>query len=99
MARGIYDGNPPGDQAPYTARYSNYGRLAICFHCRCVTRLDQDAGNGTFLEHSDVDRTSPRRTALSIKGVVQTCPGSGTTPIPLAYKFPDGDPLPYYSRH
>ena len=105
MARRLYDGNPPGASAPYTERYANRRRLAVCFHCRSVMRLDQDADDGTFLEHFDVDRTNPKpgrfghRATIKIQGVDQICPGSGTMPIPLAYKFPDGEPLPYYSRY
>ena len=102
MGRGLYNGKPPGDQSPYTARYSNYGRMAICFHCRSVMRLDQEAGDGTFMEHFDVDHTNRRGRNLArvqVQGVNQICPGSGKMPLPLAYKFPDGDPLPYHSRY
>ena len=102
MARHLYDGKPPGDHAPLIERYANRRRLAVCFHCRCVIRIDQD-GLGEFLEHFDIDRTQPlgrmhRRATIKIRGVDQICPGSHTVPVLLAYKFPDGDPLPYFSR-
>ena len=103
MPRLYNDGKPPGDQAPYEVRIGNRGRLAVCFHCRSVIRIDQDAGDGTFLEHFDVDRTNPRgirhRVLHPATKVQEICPGSHTMPVPLAYKFPDGDPLPYYSRY
>jgi len=79
MARNLHDGKPPGVHAPLTERYGNRGRLAVCFHCRNVIRIDQDAADGT-------------------NGRNEVCPGSHTMPVPLAYKFPDGEPLPYHSR-
>ena len=99
MGRGnLYDGKPPSDQSQFVVRKGNYGRVAICFHCRTSVRLNND-NEGEFLEHFDIDRTDPRRSRVkhpvTIMGVNQICPGSGTQPLPLAYKFPDGDPLPY----
>ena len=101
MAHNKYDGEPPRDRAQYSVRGGNYGRLAICFHCRCAIRLDR-YGSGEFQEHLDVDRTKATRgrfgrgATIKIQGIDQLCPGSNTTPIPLAYKFPDGEPLPYH---
>jgi len=93
---GRYDGIPPGDTTQYSVRGGNYGRKAVCFHCRCSIRLDQNTGD--FHEHYDVDRNhvlrGRSRAQIVIDGVAQVCPGSDTKPIPLAYKFPDGEALP-----
>ena len=99
MGRGnLHDGKPPSDQSQFVVRKGNYGRVAICFHCRTSVRLNND-NEGEFLEHFDIERTTLNRRGikhpLSIMGENQLCPGSGTQPLPLAYKFPDGDPLPY----
>jgi hypothetical protein len=104
MAR--YDGKPPGVHAPLMERYANRRRLAVCFHCRCVIRIDQDAADGTFMEHFDAPQDyydvgfrGRRRHNRRLNGRNEVCPGSHTMPVPLAYKFPDGEPLPYYSRY
>ena len=93
-----YNGKPPGVHAPLTERYGNRGRLAVCFHCRNVIRIDQDAADGTFMEHFDAPQDYYGRRRPAKNGRNEVCPGSRTTPIPLAYKFPDGEPLPYHSR-
>ena len=99
MGRGnLHDGKPPSDQSQFVVRKGNYGRVAICFHCRTSVRLNNE-GEGEFRDHFDIERTDPRRSRvkspITIMGENQLCPGSGTQPLPLAYKFPDGDPLPY----
>ena len=106
MARNLHDGKPPGVHAPLTERYGNRGLLAVCFHCRCVIRIDQDAADGTFMEHFDAPQDyydvgfrGRRRHNRRLNGRNEVCPGSHTMPVPLAYKFPDGEPLPYYSRY
>jgi hypothetical protein len=100
MGRGnMHDGKPPSDQSAFVVRKGNYGRVAICFHCRTSVRLNND-NEGEFLEHFDVRRGDAayygrRQDIREVGGEAETCPGSGTQPLPLAYKFPDGDPLPY----
>ena len=99
MGRGnMHDGKPPSDQSAFVVRRGNYGRVAICFHCRTSVRISLEGDGdipGLLRDHFDIERASPRRKPITIMGENQLCPGSGTQPLPLAYKFPDGDPLPY----
>ena len=64
---------------------------------------------GEFPHHNDVQRYSrlgedgetarpgSPRLAPEGTGEFEKCPGSGTMPIPLAYKFPDGGRIPRYN--
>jgi hypothetical protein len=84
----------PTDTTPFYVRFTNRGRSAVCFHCRSNCRVEE----GAFLVHYDLDRDrygqSQRRSPLIQRGEQVVCPGSGHPPVPLAYKFPDGVPLP-----
>ena len=86
------------------------GWQAICFHCRLRVRTEErrypipgQNGERVFRRHSDVERYGnlngevgkPGRYRDTPRGE-EECPGSGTMPIPLAYKFPDGAKLPHY---
>ena len=71
---------------------------AVCFHCRAHQRTDPE---GDFYEHHDLQRHSPSGMAYRGRYRLQKdanqpeiCPGSGTKPIPLAYRWPDGAKMP-----
>jgi len=68
-----YDGKPPGVHAPLTERYTNRGRLAVCFHCRNVIRIDQDAADGTFKEHFDAPQDYHGRRRPAKNGRNEVC--------------------------
>ena len=86
------------------------GSYAVCFHCRCRIRRQQrpigDHSYGEFPNHTDVERFTrlgeegenarPGRQKFTPLGE-EICPGSGTKPIPLAHKFPDGGRIPHYN--
>ena len=99
--------------SPYYVRerktWHGYGS-AVCFHCRLHVNTDADY---KFAEHYDVIRTGddPRERqrfagwaranhyrVIPGDNQPEICPGSGTKPIPLAYRFPDGVKVPrwYY---
>ena len=91
-------------------RYTRRGRgRAVCFHCRTTveTYLLDGEGEETFTTHYDSDRSNGVRgrgvgRALGGSRRVgpnrenEICVGSDYPPIPLAYKFEDGSPLPYF---
>ena len=90
----------------YTRR--GHGR-AVCFHCRTTvaTYLLDGEGEETFTTHYDADRAKGigrQRTGQALGGTrrggpaqePEICIGSDYPPIPLAYKFEDGSPLPYF---
>ena len=99
--------------SPYVVRerknWRGYGS-AVCFHCRLPANT---AAEGVFEEHHDVVRSGddPRERhryagwaranhyrVIPGENQPEICPGSGTAPIPLAYRFPDGTKVPrwYY---
>ena len=91
----------------YTRR--GHGR-AVCFHCRTTvaTYLLDGEGEETFTTHYDRDRDNGirgRGAGRALGGDArrvgptrenEICVGSDYPPIPLAYKFEDGSPLPYF---
>ena len=89
------------------------GRQAICFHCRLRQRTEdkqfpipgQDQQK-VFAHHTDVERYDNMQGAVARRGRYRNtplgedvCPGSGTVPIPLAYRFPDGAKIPAYYNY
>ncbi len=94
-------GTSPDEHSLFTVRTSPYWRQsAVCFHCRTSVRTYRDvAGVDVFNEHFDVDRDRRNRNGSRRIGIAQEneiCPGSDYPPIPLAYKFEDGSPIPRY---
>ena len=91
------------------------GRDAICFHCRLRVRTEEKQfpipGQDqlrVFTRHIDVERYSKQEVqgAVARRGRYrdtplgpEECPGSGTVPIPLAFRFPDGAKLPHYYNY
>ena len=89
------------------------GRDAICFHCRLRVRTEEKQfpipGQDqlrVFTRHIDVDRYDNMQGAVGRRGRYrdtplgpEECPGSGTVPIPLAYRFPDGAKIPAYYNY
>ena len=89
------------------ARRGEHGR-AVCFHCRTtVSMYEANDGEGVFNTHHDVDRGNGyagRGAGRAMAGTrrigpnhePEICVGSHYPPIPLAYKFEDGSPVPYH---
>ena len=92
-------------------RYTRRGRgRAVCFHCRTTVEtypLNEGEGEELFNTHYDQDRGigyAGRGAGRAQGGArrigphreLELCVGSDYPPIPLAYKFEDGSPLPYF---
>ena len=93
------------------SRYARRGRgRAVCFHCRTTVEMYLLNGEGEeiFNTHYDQDRGNGyagRGAGRAMGGGArrvgpnrenEICVGSDYAPIPLAYKFEDGSPLPYF---
>jgi hypothetical protein len=99
---------PPTEHTPFYIRKNPYRRSAVCFHCRTTVNMYQDAaGVDVFREHYDVDRGNGyggrgagramgRGRVIGPNQELEVCIGSDYAPIPLAYKFEDGSPIPYH---
>ncbi len=86
-----------------------YGR-AVCFHCRATVNMYEDIDNvDRFHTHYDSDRVKERpgihrpgrvrnvgNRTFGEEGNLEVCVGSDYPPIPLAYKFEDGTPIPHH---
>ena len=98
MPRYNWNGEGPIETTPYKERINHWGGSAVCFHCRQSIRLDDERN---FQEHWDSQRDNfgraiwYGRNPLTVRGERVMCPGTGTAPIPLAYKFPDGSRTPW----
>ena len=100
----------PNEHTPFVIRKTRYTRRgrgrAVCFHCRTTvdtylvedeaelftTHYDQDRGNGYAGRGAGRALGGARR--VGPYGELEVCVGSDYPPIPLAYKFEDGSPLP-----
>jgi hypothetical protein len=107
MPRHIW-GTSPDEHSLFAIRRSRYRRWGVvCFHCRTMVTLYQDNdGEEVFNTHYDVERGrghGPSYVAHRSRGGTrqvgpyqqdEICPGSEHRPIPLAYKWMDGTPIP-----
>lgn len=92
--------------------WRGYGS-AVCFHCRLhantdaegvfqehhdVVRTGDDPRERHRYGHQDGWARAHRYRYIPDENQPEICPGSGTAPIPLAYRFPDGTKVPrwYY---
>ena len=100
-------GTSPDEHSLFAKRSDRYRRGGmVCFHCRTTVTMYQDnAGVDVFNTHYDVDRTQYGRASYHqsrIRGTrrigpgqeYEVCVGSDHPPIPLAYKWMDGSPIP-----
>ena len=60
--------------------------------CFTVEKVDWHFNHG-FAKSNQVRRVPSGHPNVQVQ---ELCPGSGTKPIPLAHKFPDGTALPRY---
>jgi len=99
----------PDEHSLFHIRKSRMARWgSVCFHCRTTVNMYQDAaGVDVFNTHYDVDRGNGyggrgagramgRGRVIGPDRELELCVGSDYAPIPLAYKFEDGSPIPYH---
>ena len=102
----------PHEHTPFVIRKTRYTRRgrgrAVCFHCRVTvetylveddeeifnTHYEQDRGNGYGGRGAGRALGNARR--IGPHRELELCVGSDYPPIPLAYKFEDGSPMPYF---